>query len=310
MSTTPFPETDFRLVKSEVRELDSEQALSLAEEYASLPRCDSERPLNEKHVSFLAERFKTGLMLPFCWSDVKCADVTYRVNGQHSSNALRAIASLLNGNKVTFHLDHYEAGSLKGIALLHTLFDASKQTRSKLDISHSWQGTSKRLVGKDQKTCKLLADGVIWFRKTVEKSTVAKGDYTYQLFGEEPLHAFFEWACKLLVPTKTQEMNLPSIAAAMYGTYSKNEIRADDFWRHVAKSVSLGAESPDSPANTKPDHPGTLLYADLKVKKEKVFKPNDLYAKSIYAWNSFVLDKPIRSLPPYNKKKGFPEIGG
>ena len=177
MTTASFPDPGFRLANSECLVLDSEKAIELAKQYASLPQCPSERELKETHVAFLAERFRNGLMLAFNWSDVDCEGVTYRVNGQHSSNALLQVAQSINGNTVTFHLDHYKAQSEKGVALLHTLFDASKQTRSKLDISHSWQGTNKKLHGNDPKTCKIMMDGVLWFRKNVEKAPVPKGRY-------------------------------------------------------------------------------------------------------------------------------------
>jgi hypothetical protein len=99
---------------------------------------------------------------------------------------------------------------------------------------------------------------------------------------------------------KTPEMEKAPVIAAMYGTFTTSESKAQEFWSHVAKG--------DLPDNT---DPRAALSADLcriKEQREPV-GPGEYYAKCVKAWNVFRNGDTIKSgTINVNTKKGLPDI--
>jgi hypothetical protein len=111
------PVPHFRLLKSETLTLGKNEALQQAQAHAALPHSACERNLDAKHVRELVERISAGLWLPCCWATVDYQGVKYRMNGQHSSNAMIEAANCL-AERVVIHLDHFEADDALGMGLL------------------------------------------------------------------------------------------------------------------------------------------------------------------------------------------------
>lgn len=290
--------TQFRLVKSQTVTLDKEEALKWAQEHATLPHSACERDLDDKHVGELVDRIKAGLWLPCCWSTVDYEGVKYRMNGQHSSNAMVDAADSL-GDNVVIHLDHFQADDAFGMGLLFRQFDARISTRSKMDISGAYQGLVPELRGLNKKDCKLGMDGALWYRRTVEGLPVPSGDRASEQLLDKTFHPFLKWVDSIL-SLKTPELKPVGVVAAMYGSFLQSEAGAEEFWRHVAKN-DLADDS----------EPSAVLSAELLKsieQKDQRLQVAVAYSKSITAWNAFRTGKKIRSLPVNPKRKGLPDI--
>ena len=78
-------DTSYRLVKSEVRDLTRE----LAEEFRNLEASPTERELNPVRLKHLKTKAEAGQLVTFHWSVARLGDKRLRMNGQHSSHAVR-----------------------------------------------------------------------------------------------------------------------------------------------------------------------------------------------------------------------------
>jgi hypothetical protein len=294
------PTPHFRLIKSETISLTKGEALKWAQEHAGLPHSACERDLDAKHVKELVERIKAGLWLPCCWSTVDYERKKYRMNGQHSSNAMLEARESL-GDNVVIHLDHYQADDAFGMGLLFRQFDARISSRSKLDISGAYQGLVPQLRDLNKKDCKLGMDGALWYRRNVEGLPVPSGDRASEQLLDRSFHPFLQWLDSIL-SLKTPELKQVGVVAAMYGTFTKSESGAEEFWRHVAKTDVVDDLEPSA-----------VLSAELMKsieEKDQRLQVGVAYAKAVTAWNAYRTGKKVRSLPVNPKRKGLPDIAG
>ena len=101
-----------------------------------------------------------------------------------------------------------------------------------------------------------------------------------------------------MLSIKTPELRRPTIVAAMYGTWIKNEREARKFWEEVARG---GEEYADNA-------PTTVLDSWLKGMAEKrgkaELKPANLYQGCVFAWNAYREGKTISTIK-FDTKKGL-----
>ncbi len=288
----------FRLVASKTHEVDRPAALRMAEKHASLQHSPTERDLDAKHVEELAGRFKSRLMLPCCWATVKYNGKTYRMNGQHSSNAMIAAGDSLPA-RIAIHFDEYEADAPEGMATLFRQFDSRISSRSRQDVAGAYQGLVVDLEKVDRKHGKLGVEGIAWYLRSIEKLPVKSGDDLYDLFLVQTYHPFLRWLDDVL-SIKTPELKNAPIVGSMYATYITSESGAQEFWSHVAKGNL-----------TDDDDARSLLSRTLvEIKEAKGLDrpaPAEFYAKCIKAWNAFRAGEKVRSLN-VNTKKGLPDV--
>jgi hypothetical protein len=283
----------FHLVSAEVKELTPE----LADQFRNLEASPTERALDESRVRHLQEKAEAGQLVTFNWSTAKLGERTLRMNGQHSSKMLCD----LNGNfpkGLKVHLDTYEVDSPAALAILFRQFDDRKSGRTPGDVSGAYQGLYSDLHDVARASAKLAAEGVAYYRTKVEGLPAPNGDDRYSLFGEIGLHGFVRWIGELIT-IKTPELKRPTIVAAMFGTFSKNENEARKFWAEVARG---GVEYEDN-------HPTTVLDAWLKTAIEnkgqrRELKPAHFYQSCVFAWNAYRDGKTITSIK-FDTKKGL-----
>lgn len=293
------PEVGFRRLRSETMDLPRQSAIEAAQRHLSLPQSPTERSLEPKRVRELVERIKSGVWLPCCWATVKYGGSVYRMNGQHSSQAMLDATDYLPA-ALAIHLDHFEADSPDSMGLLFRQFDARMSSRSKQDVAGAYQGLVPNLADIPRPKAKLGVEGIAWYERVIEGLPVDAGDELYHSFFEVKYHKFLLWMHRVL-NLKTPELLKPSVLAAMYGTYLRSESGSQEFWHHVAK-----ADLPDD------SDPRTFLSAEMVRLKEdrsgsKMPPPVEFYAKCVKAWNAFRAGDKVRSLN-VNVKKGLPEI--
>lgn len=291
-------ESLFRLVATKTHEVDRASALRMAEKHASMQHSPTERDLDPKHVEELARRIKAGLAIPFCWATVKYNGKTFRMNGQHSSNAMMAAGEGLP-DKVVIHFDQYEADTPEGMAVLFRQFDSRISSRTPLEVAGAYQGLVIALEKVNRKHGKMGVEGIAWYQRSIEKLPVQNGDDLYEMFLKPVYHPFLRWLDEVL-SIKTPELKHKPIIGAMYATYITSESGAQEFWSHVAKGNL-----------TDDDDPRSVLSATLvEIKEAKGVErpaPAEFYAKCVKAWNAFRAGEKVRSLN-VNTKKGLPDV--
>jgi len=290
---TTMEDASYRLTKSEVRDLTRE----LAEEFRNLEPSPTERELNPLRLKHLKMKAEAGQLVTFHWSVARLGEKRLRMNGQHSSNMLCG----LNGNfpkGLKVHIDEYEVPNKASLALLFRQFDDRKSNRSPSDVAGAYQGLYEELNDVPRVPAKMAVEGACWYDRNIEGLPPVSGDDQYVRFGEPGLHGFIRWVGELFT-IKTPELRRPTIVAAMYGTFMKNEAEARKFWAEVARG---GEEYADNA-------PSTILDAWLKAMAEKrgaktEVKPANLYQGCIFAWNAYREGKSISNIK-FDTKNGL-----
>jgi hypothetical protein len=293
------PAPGFRRLKSETLQLSRDEGIAAAHDHLALPHSPTERSLDKSRVRYLVGQAKLGLWLPCHWGTVMFEGVKYRMNGQHSSDAMVEAGDDLP-ETIAIHLDHYTSENAHGMGLLFRQFDARISGRSKQDVSGAYQGLVREIADIPRKKAKLGLEGIGWFERSVERLPVPAGDDLYEAFFRAQYHPFLKWL-DVILSIKTPELMRPPIVGAMYHTFITSESGAQDFWTHVAKQ-----DLPDD------SDARSVLSAELvRIKEDRgrVEKtaPAEFYAKCIKAWNAFRAGEKIRSLN-VNTKKGLPPI--
>lgn len=292
----------FRLVESVTKMLPRAEAVKAAEAHQSLPHSPTERELDAKRVKELSDRIKAFRWLPCQWATVQYRGTKFRMNGQHSSQAMLEHPDDLP-ETVAIHLDHFEAPDAEGMGVLFRQFDARFSARSKQDVSGAYQCLVDGLQGLSRKKAKLGIEGVGWYERVREGMPVASGDDLYQKLLSPAYHGFLKWLDKILVYGKTKELEKAPIIGTMYWTFITSESGAQEFWNHVAKddlnddTDPRGVLSKELTAAADPE----------KRKKGDPFKPVEYHALCVKAWNAFRGGDKIRTLS-VNVKKGLPEL--
>lgn len=286
----------FRLSKAETLPLTRE----LVAEMRALPPSPTERDISQKRVDFLRERLKAGLFHPPQWVKAVIVNgngepVTYRANGQHTSNML----SHLDGEfpqGMMVHLSTFDCADTSALALLFRQFDERKSSRSPADVSGAYQGLETPLDEVPRHLGKLAIEGIIWYRKNVmQRDQVPVGDDRYALFHDTDQHPFLQWYGGLFPMGRVREVMNQPIVGAMYATYNLDADAADDFWREV---IAGGKEYEETA-------PTTILY-DWLVRVYKGewndIKPKQFYQGAVFAWNAARDGKEIRDIRSDIKK--------
>lgn len=288
----------FALASSRTLHVGRTEAISLAREHQMLPHSPTERDMDARRLASLVQRIKDGVWLPCCWATVVYDGVKYRMNGQHSSQAMLDAANDLP-EKVAVHLDHYEVSCPEGMGQLFRQFDARFSGRTKQDVAGAYQGLVKALEGVSRRKGKLGIEGIAWYRRAIEGLPVASGDDLYAELMTPGHHPFLRWLDKILT-VKTPELERAPIVGAAYATFITSESGAQDFWSHVAKN-DLADDS----------DPRSVLSQELqRIREERgatPVTPADFYAKCVKAWNAHRNGDKIRTLN-VNSKKGLPEV--
>jgi hypothetical protein len=283
----------YRLVKAEIRDLTPE----LAEEFRNLEPSPTERELNPMRLKHLKTKAEAGQLVTFHWSVARLGEKRLRMNGQHSSNMLCGLnGQFPKGLKV--HIDEYEVPNKSSLALLFRQFDDRKSNRSPGDVASAYQGLYDELHDVPKGPAKMAVEGASWYDRNVEELPPVSGDDQYIRFGEPGLHGFIRWVGEMFT-IKTPELRRQTIVAAMYGTFTKNEVEARKFWAEVARGGEEYAENA----------PSTILDAWLKAMAEKrgaktEVKPANLYQGCVYAWNAYREGKTISTIK-FDTKKGL-----
>jgi hypothetical protein len=264
----------FRLIGSETVPMTKD----LAKKFKEMPGSPTERELNPRRVHHLHKKMEQGLAVPFMWADVVLNGITYRANGQHSSDMLHQF----NGDFPTgciAHIDHYEAEDINGLVTVFRQFDDRKSARTPIDVSGAFQNVHSELHEVPRSLGKLAIEGVNWHRGSVEGVDKLTGDDQYILFNNAEYYPFVVWFAQLMNGAKAPELKLTPVVAATLSTFTADEEAATEFWTDVR----------DGGREYEEQHPASVLYDWLHRFRDGEFsvKQPNLYQGSVYGWNAY-----------------------
>ena len=293
----------WRLIKSECFTLSKAKALELATKHSSLPRSPVERPFDARRAKRIVDIIRNGLALPFQWATVDYDGGKLRMNGQHSSTGIVEIGPDLP-DKLSFHLDHFEADSREGMVELFRQFDPRWSMRTAVDIAGAFQGLVHEIADCNRKVMKVAAEAISWFKRTVEGAEgIPTGDETYDLLHQEMYLPFYVWLNG--ITNGRRELLKKEVIAAMYSSFDASQAGATEFWREVSYGPDYFTDDME---------PGAVLIGELcRAAEERDFKEKEFaqaatyYKKAVKAWNAFCAGQRISSLK-VTKQKGWPDV--
>lgn len=288
----------FQLLKSETRKVRGKDAKEAAAKFAGMPKSPTERELRPERVRRLVHILEHRLHLPFQWATVEFDGQTYRMNGQHSSNAVNECERL--PEEIVLHLDQYKADDKEGMVELFRQFDQRWSQRSSLDVCGAYKGLVTELGHCDTKVCKVAAEAISWHLKVYDAATGPSGDDVFDLLHNPAYHEFVLWCDRVLSKLTPHITSHKETVAAMYATFQVSQSGAQKFWFDVAGG-------PDRYTNDA--EPGAVLSAELlrsldDAEFRKTLAPADYFRKAIKAWNAFCKGESIRSLNVSRMKAG------
>jgi hypothetical protein len=299
-TTSPIAiDAGFRLKTIEIQNLTKD----LVKEYRDMPSSPVEREINKNHVRHLYEKAVAGKLVTFHWVSAEVAgkpDTILRINGQHSSAMLAELDGRMpEGLKVI--REHYTCDSDDAVALLFQQWDDRKSSRSSADVAGVYQGLQIDLKDVPKAYGKLAVEGYVWHQRYVEKVPVATGDDIYVMFKDKGLHPYIKWVGSLH-NSKTRELQLKPVTAAMFGMFQTNEHEARRFWEEVARGGDPDQE----------DLPTTALDIWLRGIYEGTlefdgFGAGNYYQGCVYCWNLERDGKKVSTIK-YDVKKNFAPI--
>jgi hypothetical protein len=290
-------------VKSESFVFKREQALEFAAKHAGLPHSPVERDVKPKRVKDLMDILRKGLALPFNWAIVVYEGQTVRMNGQHSSLAIKELGAEIP-DELCFHFDSYHADDREGMIQLFRQFDQRWSGRTSLDISGAYQGLVPAIADCNKRLTKAIAEAISWCRRhVIGVGEAPTGDNAYDQLHSELYIPFVQWANGIF--NNRAELLNRQILAAMWQIHEVSQYGATKFWR----DISFG---PDYFSDDMA--PGAVLISELSQAlqdeefKHKEFEtPGHYYRKAVKAWNAFCAGQRISSLK-VSKSKAWPEI--
>ena len=291
----------WQLVKSESSTLKRDKALEFAAKHSGLPHSPVEREVDPNRVKKLVNIIRSGVALPFNWATVDYEGKTVRMNGQHSSAAIKEIGAELP-DKLSFHVDHFRADDRASMVDLFRQFDQRWSSRTAADVSGAYQGLVPELVDCNRKAVKIGAEAISWYLRTVEGAEAHTGDSTYDLLHHHKYTAFFRWINGIVNGRK--ELLKKEVMAAMFRTYEASESGATKFWREVSFGPDFFTDDMT---------PGAVLIGELsRALEDRDFREKEFekaaayYKKSVKAWNAFCAGQRISTLKV--AAKGWPDV--
>jgi hypothetical protein len=285
----------FHLQTSEVKDL----TIDVLHQFRAINSSSVEREITTSRVKHLREKADAGRLVTFHWVTAEHAGQTLRMNGQHSSEMLKGMEA---DNKfpanLKVHREHYLVDDGDALALLFQQFDDRRSSRSIADVAAVYQGLQPDLASIDKKIAKLSIDGYVWFRRRVEGIMgTPVGDMAYTLFRDTGLHPFIHWLASIQ-NSKSKELKLDPVVAAIFGTFERNESAARAFWEQVAHSYDPDDQNPAAILDR-----WLLSILDKHYEDERP-SPQDIYQGCIYAWNASREDKKIPAIK-WERRKGM-----
>lgn len=272
---------------------------ALVDEFASMERVPSERPLSERRVALYQRILDRGEFRTVTWAAAICDEnnTTYRINGQHTCVLLQRQPTL--PEKFDIIVERYRVSDMTELMRLYNTFDSSMASRSVNDINAAFASAIPELAGIGPRILSLavtaLAD-----QKWSDAQRVPAAERAEELMDNAD---FVVWLDKLLpgrssssidvrasphsIKVRVAALRRSPVVSAMLATYRKAPRLARDFWIAVR----------DESAPTTVDATRTLGYflrgavvgsnRAARGTTHRIVGHREMYAKCITAWNAW-----------------------
>ena len=160
--------------------------------------------------------------------------MTVRVNGQHSSKMFLGLTSESWAQvqfPVVINRSHYTCDTRQDMPALFRHFDQAWQTRNTRDNIGAYISANDQLHGKvDGDITTTLSRGLVFHEKRL-LGIKSGADRRFAVISEPRYHPVLCWGSQALSPTRTQDMLLPAVVAAMAHTMMSGDERVMTFWQ-------------------------------------------------------------------------------
>jgi hypothetical protein len=196
----------------------------LAEEFATMPSWKGERPLRQDRLDMVAAKVERGLFHSPTWAIARLGQLTYRMNGQHSSHVLAACDQIPTGLQVT--ILEFQVDSEHDLAELFSQFDNPDSARRMFDVLHAHAATDPFLSTCAVRTLQIILAGVS--QANGQFSSDSNADRAALMHSHS---AYVQFAQRY---SSRRHIMYMAVIAAMYLTWKRDKPRCEQFWDLVA----------------------------------------------------------------------------
>jgi hypothetical protein len=245
----------------------------LAEDFATMPKWKGERDMDENRKQMIVEKIRRGLFHSPTWAHAKLGWHTMRVNGQHSSAALLECEQFPVGMKAT--ILGFEVDTEAEMAILFDQFDNPESARQMKDTIRAHAAVEINLADCSVKTLQTILSGMEMSSGSAGK--LSRSDRAALLHSEG---AFIAFARQFAT---SRHIMFRGVIAAMYLTWKRDEVRANEFWHLVSTE-----EHHDSDNGTRVL--ARFLNSEVVGRCSRVgmrWDKRSIMVKCLHAWNAY-----------------------
>lgn len=254
----------------------------VAQRIASMPMLGTDRKLNEFRVSLYGKMIEAGAMRAVPWATAKCIETgeTYRVNGQHSSNAYLRVDHIPDGSYAI--IEQYVCDTIEDVAHLWNTFDSSIGVRTNREIIQAFAAVSGRLSTISTNMLMLCAGAL---RVAADDGFVINSRKRRDTMAERATALleqsdFAQWVDERFSRKTTAHMTRSGPVAAMFVTWQKCQRDAEVFWTEVRDE-----SNPDNQSASR--RAAKWLTQMHTRKKSNPGVVREQYVRCLLWWNAF-----------------------
>lgn len=257
-------------------------------QYMKYPSFTHERPLNRRHIDELKGEITNGRAHVFQWAIcyVDEKNEIYRVDGQHSSNAL---SDLFKKDQVptglVCNLDEYAVETMDEFVKLYNTIDTNVQTRTSTDVMRAAKAMEPKLEPINPTHLHNISRGILFHKNDckIVKTRIHRETKIKTVISNVKFCLFFN----LIYQPRAKFLSRYSVIAAMYAIWKKagkdDPEAVIDFWNKVRDGDGLKMSDPEKILREMLMSHGSFgrsANPNLKIVSEP-----DQYAWCINAWN-------------------------
>jgi len=263
----------FKLVRSQKTTLTPEH-VAQAQAAASIP---GERPIRPKRANTIQQWIANGKFCRgnFAFAKCKADDVTYRVNGQHTSHELSKCDdndpnALDFPENVEVNIEHWECDSVGDLPDIFDTFDNPTSARSNDDKLGVFLAQYDDLRGVTKVVAKAGVQAVNEYRRGLNSDEIrpVQSRELGLLLGEDDIRDFVRF-CADFEESVYKGWKNYGIGAAMYETWKEDPETAKEIW-----SEAFEESNPD------PRAPTRLWVSQMRASEARSGKDKRWYYRS------------------------------
>jgi hypothetical protein len=273
----------------------------LSEDFATMPKCRSERPFSKDREAYLLAELESGRWHSPRWAIAYFENKRYRVNGQHSSAMLATCNGTFPENSDVL-IDEFRVDSELELAALFDRFDRPESSRTFRETINAHKAVEDDLAELSVVMASQLV-GAIAFCADPHANHTRAADRAALLHHHKP---FMVWAAEF---ARSRDLNRVPILACVYKSWQVDPVAAKEFWAWVRDG--------SHPENT---HPSRVLQAFLVReghprnnpgggRRDQRWNRLEIHVKCIRAWNAYrtgITTSLLKVLP--GDTKDFPKL--